>query len=401
MISLSETNESFQLVTTTAAPLDIIIEYADAEVAAGDVTKAADDSHELTLSAAGTSEILAAPAANIRRGIKYLSIRNKSNSLANKVRLVKDKAATDRDLTPDITLGVGEMLFYTIDAGFRVMDANGVLRVAPSAKAGAKGTPFTVFKVGTAPEAVGVWYSFAKDTGFPGVWVPGTPGLAGRITDGTSAADNGCLKIPNAVAGANFLTDWQVEGMSQVGAPTLFDLLWVNSGLVGTTVTAQTVNSVSLPARDNNGSANGEECMIGILITTATTNAAVVANMTVTYTNSAGVAGRTATMASFPATAVLGTVMFFQLAAGDTGVQSIQAVTLGTSLGVAAPGTLFIARKIVSATVMAAGQPGAPKPLPEPGIRLWNNTCMLPFYLPGSAAAAVLHGTATVIEKTA
>lgn len=400
MISLSATDEAFQLVTTTAAPLDIIIEFADAEVAAGDVTKAADDSFELTISAAGTAEILAAPGTNIRRGIKYLSIRNKSNSSANKVRIVKDKAGTDRDLTPDISLGVGEMLFYTIDAGFRVMDAHGMIRVAPSQKAGVKGNCYPIFKVGTAAEAAGVWYSFAKDSGAPGAWAPGTPGMSGRATNGTQAADLGCLKIPNATTGANYLVDFMVEGMSVVGAPCLFDVIWVNSGLVGTTTTAQAVNSVPFRAGDANGTVNGEGCLIGFLVTTATTNAAVIANMTVSYTNSDGVGGRTATMASFPATAVLGTIMFFQLAAGDVGVQSIQSQTPGTSLGVPAPGSLFVARKIASATVMAAGQPGAPKPLGEPGIRLYDGACLLPFNLPGATTAATVYATATVMEKT-
>jgi hypothetical protein len=36
-------------------------------------------------------------------------------------------------------------------------------------------------------------------------------------------------------------------------------------------------------------------------------------------------------MASFPATAVAGTLVPFQLATGDRGVQSVQSVTLGTS----------------------------------------------------------------------
>jgi hypothetical protein len=50
-----------------------------------------------------------------------------------------------------------------------------------------------------------------------------------------------------------------------------------------------------------------------------------------TYTNSLGSSGKTATMASYPATAQAGTVVPFPLSAGDVGVQSIQTLPLGTS----------------------------------------------------------------------
>ena len=42
------------------------------------------------------------------------------------------------------------------------------------------------------------------------------------------------------------------------------------------------------------------------------------------------------TMPSFPATAVAGTLVPFQLAQGDRGVRSVQSVTLGTSYGAGA-----------------------------------------------------------------
>ena len=73
--------------------------------------------------------------------------------------------------------------------------------------------------------------------------------------------------------------------------------------------------------------------MVGIEVSTATTNAGAITNTTLTYTNSAGTAGRTGTISSFPATAVAGTFVPFSLQAGDDGVRSIQTLTLGTSYG--------------------------------------------------------------------
>jgi hypothetical protein len=54
-------------------------------------------------------------------------------------------------------------------------------------------------------------------------------------------------------------------------------------------------------------------------------------------------------MASFPATAAAGTFVPFQLAAGDTGVRSVQGLTLGTSL---TSGTVHLVQYRVLASVM-------------------------------------------------
>ncbi|MFO0749129.1 MAG: hypothetical protein U1F43_26225 [Myxococcota bacterium] len=72
--------------------------------------------------------------------------------------------------------------------------------------------------------------------------------------------------------------------------------------------------------------------MVGIEVSTATTNVSAVTNMTMTYTNSAGTGSRTGTIGELPATAVAGTFVQFQLDSGDVGVRSIQSLTLGTSL---------------------------------------------------------------------
>ena len=60
-------------------------------------------------------------------------------------------------------------------------------------------------------------------------------------------------------------------------------------------------------------------------------NAGAITNTTASYTDESGNSGNTATLASFPATAVAGTWVPFTLAAGDRGVRSLQSVTLGTS----------------------------------------------------------------------
>ena len=48
--------------------------------------------------------------------------------------------------------------------------------------AGITGYPLPLYKSGTAPEAAGRFYLWAKDAGYPGAWAVGTPGLAGLFT---------------------------------------------------------------------------------------------------------------------------------------------------------------------------------------------------------------------------
>jgi hypothetical protein len=186
-----------------------------------------------------------------------------------------------------------------------------------------------VVKAAFTGEAVGGFHSAFYLAGNPGAAAAPSPGLAGAAL--TSYA--GQIPFPTAVGGESvYLARLDAAQAANIGAVHLVDRLWHNSGFTVTTTTAQTVNSVTWPARDRNGATLGVGVEVAVEVSTATTNGSAVTNMTMSYTNDAGTSGRTATVASFPATAVAGTFVPFLLAAGDTGVRSIQSLTLGTSL---------------------------------------------------------------------
>ena len=139
-----------------------------------------------------------------------------------------------------------------------------------------------------------------------------------------------------------------------------------------------------------------------MLTTTANTNAAAIANTTISYTNSDGVAGRTATLSAIagsqiPATALIGTIVWFNLAAGDKGVRSIQSITLATSLG-AGSVSLIIARDIANIGTSLVNVQFTRK-LSDPGVRLYNGTCMLHCILASATTATFFNGELTVQEK--
>jgi len=206
--------------------------------------------------------------------------------------------------------------------------------------------------------------------------------------------DGGCLPIKTPVAGSNYLTGFNCNS-SVVGNRTLVDVMWVNSGLVPATITAQSITSPSWPARDNNGSTQGEGCYAGLLVTTVCTNAGAFTNMTMTYTNSDGVNLRTATVASFPQTAVVGTVVWFLLAAGDRGVRSIEAITLGTSLGTGAV-SAFVGRILADVGNNIVNTGTAATIDPTTGVKLYAGTCALLMGLMSGTGATTISGQATV-----
>lgn len=255
-------------------------------------------------------------------------------------------------------------------------------------------------KVGTTTEAAGLMHSLHAATGNPGAWSPGTPGLAGRATDGTTSTDNGCIRVQNATTGTNYLTNFSAAATT-ASMQMLLDILWVNTGTVVTTITAQTVNSVAFPARDDNEAVDGNGVMVGILVTTATTNAGVIANTTMSYTNSAGTAGKTATISSFPATAVAGTIILFQLATGDNGVQSIQSLTLGISYGGGAI-SLIAFRVVAMAPNLIANAGGniqTSQGMPGINIILADGVCLIPAYIATATTATNVFGLVNVVEK--
>lgn len=342
MIILDTTSKKIVATTSGTSSTDVVASFVDLTA-----TGWAGGSTDQNIASATTVDVVVAPGASTSRKVTYLSFANKGTS-SQLVIVSMNVSGTLRQLT-SATLQRGETLLFVDGRGWEVRDRGFREKVSTPEYELIGGNVLPVMKATAASEGAGLWYSTSKDAGTPGAWAVGTPGVTGRATDGTDAADAGCIRLPNAASGNNYLVGFSA-GSTILAEPHLVDVLWVNSGLVVTTTTAQAVNSVAFPARDRDGTANGIGCWVGILVVTATTNAGAVTNTTLDYTNSSGVAGRTATMASFPATAVAGNVTWFQLQAGDEGVQSIQNITLGTSYAAGAI-SLIVARPLASAPI--------------------------------------------------
>lgn len=247
--------------------------------------------------------------------------------------------------------------------------------------------PRPYFKVGATSEAAGVMWTGFYTSGMPGAAVAPSPGIAGAAL--TSYA--GQLPFTNPGSGETRVASMSISA-GIVCRHFLHDRLWHNSGITVTTTTSQTVNSVTWPARDANGSTNGLGVLVGIEVSTATTNGAAVTNTTMSYTNQDGTSGKTATISSFPATAVAGTFVPFQLAAGDTGVRSIQSITLGTSYGAGA--IHLVAYRVLAASDTPVAYASDLTGMLEIGcVKMYDNTVPYIVHLPSATTAMTLHGT--------
>lgn len=179
------------------------------------------------------------------------------------------------------------------------------------------------------------------------------------------------------------LVDLYISGssLSAFAGLSIWDVLWHSADLDCTIGTSQTVNSLALPARDAHGESNGEGCSIVMF---HPLQGAIVDAISVSYTNSAGVSGRTGTLVSSNA----GEQSYHNwekvlLQAGDTGVQSIQSVTV-TDVG-SNQFRLAIARKVASRPALLRAQFGSSRNDPSKGTslpyvssRLYDGTVLVP-----------------------
>lgn len=395
MLNLTSTSDVVRIVTSAAAQIECHASWADLN--GSTVTLGRQNTAAITT--ATTTTVVPSPGSGVARNVKHLNITNDHASVACIVTVEHFDGTTASELIA-VTLLTGENMVLGEDGRWTHYDANGAV-YPPAGKGAYDGYPVVFMKSGTAADTVGYWYCTSKDAGFPGAWSPGTPGINGRVTDGTTSADFGCIPVKNPAVGASFLTEVTM-GASINHSHLFFDVLWVNTGIAVTTTTAQAISMPTLPARDVNGTTNGEGCMIGMLTTTANTNAAAIANTTVTYTNSDGTGSRTATLTAIggsqiPATPVVGTLVWFNLQAGDRGVRSIQAITLNTSLGAGAV-SLFIARDLANIGTSLINVQFTRK-LADPGVRLYNGTCMLHCVLASATTATFFNGELVIQEK--
>ena len=201
--------------------------------------------------------------------------------------------------------------------------------------------------IGTVPIIVAPYFITATGS-YPTTFANNSTTASGTNLDGTTNTQGGFFPYNNPTSGNNYISQVKISSFLNIPEFVIYDALWYSNSIAEATTTAQTINSITLPARDANGTSNGLNVIAWFAINAATANTAIV-TPTISYTNSAGVSGRTGTTLFSIQTGGTnaGWMSPFTLQSGDYGVQSIQSITLGTSL-VSGTVSLFLMRNIVN-----------------------------------------------------
>jgi len=390
MIILNASTDALEIVTSTAGNIEYSISYADHSSSGVTISNSLGK-----IASAATTTVVSPPSSGVTRQIRGVMISNTSKSVDNTVTIQIDASGSNKKVMRAI-VELGESLQYTDGSGWKSLSKTGRIK-----KISFDTTPLSysapIWKFGVATEAAGVYHSHHAATGIPGAWSPGNPGLSGRSTYGTESADNGSLYIRTPSGGSSSYLQSFMISTSRANTTYLFDYVWVNTGISVTTTTAQTINSVKFPPRDNNGSSDGVGYEVGILVTTANTNVSQITNTTLNYTNSNGVSGRVATIRAHPITATAGTITPFRLQGGDTGIMSIQSITLGSSYSAGAI-SLIVYRNLSFAGCAIINIPSS-NFVDKSANKLWPGTCAILVQAPSVNNAATIHGIATLTEK--
>lgn len=236
-----------------------------------------------------------------------------------------------------------------------------------------------------SPQATG-----AYTTLFPNSIAPGFPGGAAASSSGAAgdvptSSTSGAFSFTNPTAG---LTSYlcAFDGYATVaGTLLLFDRLWQNSGLSPTLLTAQTVNSVALTRPD----ANGGDVEAWLEVVTALGAGSTAPS--ISYTNQAGTSGKTATLQQFVASAGAGRTFRFALAAGDTGVRSIQSYTNGATM-TSGTFSLVLRRRIAAIPVSLANLAATLDAIQLGMPVIYDNACLELVWLATQAGATQVGG---------
>lgn len=120
MILLSATTDKMQVVTSAAGDVDVIASYVDRDQSSFIVGLA--DRQLTTITAAATTDVLAAPSSGKTRNLKQLTVRNTHASIANDILVQFNANATLYELHK-VTLQPGEMLEFIEGVGFITLAA--------------------------------------------------------------------------------------------------------------------------------------------------------------------------------------------------------------------------------------------------------------------------------------
>lgn len=220
--------------------------------------------------------------------------------------------------------------------------------------------------------------------------------LNGVVLSSSSALVTGQIPHYDPTSGNSYLARL-TAAVNQSGTLLLLDRIWHNGGYTITINTAQSITSPAWPSRcptsgtDDTATTTGLGVMLALEVSAAV--GAGTPTITISYTNSAGTAGRTATnVIATSASAATGTTYFIGLQAGDVGVRSVQSLTLSATW---TSGTInLVAFRILAALEVSQANVSTAIDAVTSGMpRIYNGAVPYLVFVPSTTTAATLSGT--------
>lgn len=221
--------------------------------------------------------------------------------------------------------------------------------------------------------------------GLPGAATAPSPGLSGAAL----TTYDGQLPFGNPSSGSCYLARLQAMSASLSGTLLLCDRLWHNSGITITSNTAQTINSVTWPARSADGTTDGPGVLIGVEVSSQTGSGTP--TLTVGYTNSTNDQNRTGTnLLATASSSVVGCFYPIGLQAGDAGVRSIQNFTLSATW---TSGTIhLVAYRVLARLDIPSTYVNAIDAITGGMPRAYDNTVPFLLFIPTTATTTTISG---------
>lgn len=255
--------------------------------------------------------------------------------------------------------------------------------------------PMKIAKAVTATLVAGRPASLWSLAGSPGAGGFDTT-LNGVTLSSTSALVNGQIPHYDPVSGNAYLARLQANA-TQAGTLLLLDRIWHNGGFTITSTAAQNITSPTWPSRcptsgtDDTPSTNGHAVLLAVEVSAAT--GAGTPTITISYTNQAGTASRSATnIIATVASSAIGATYFIGLQAGDTGVRSVQSLTLSATW---TSGTINLVafRELAALELPGAFIPNAIDAITGGLPRLYNGTVPWLVLVPNTTTASNIQGS--------
>lgn len=255
--------------------------------------------------------------------------------------------------------------------------------------------PMPISKAVTAVLVTGRPASLWALAGSPGVGAFDTT-LNGVVLSSSSALVAG--QIPHFDPASNNAYLARLTGSAtQAGMLLLLDRIWHNGGYTITSTAAQNSTTPTWPSRcptsgtDDTPATTGLGVLLALEVSAAT--GVGTPTITISYTNQAGTAGRTATNIIVTiTTSSNGSTYFIGLQAGDTGVRSVQSLTLSATW---TSGTINLVAYRALAQLELAGAfiPGAIDALTGGLPRLYNGVVPWMVFVPNTTTATSVSGS--------